>query len=91
MIRLHLHSHFRQRIAMSVTTKDLARFTQFAAERIDGGHASSLEECLKQWREYLDVNAAVDRGLEDIAAGRFRPVEEFWQEFCDEHGIAAQR
>jgi predicted transcriptional regulator len=76
---------------MPVTTEDLAQFTQFAADRIDAGHAGSLEECLQQWREHLEVNAAIDRGLKDIAAGRIRPVEEFWQEFCDEHGIAAKR
>ena len=78
------------RSPMAMTTQDLARFTQFAADRIDRGDAGSLEECLQQWREYLEVNAAVERGLEDVAQGRCRPVDEFWQEFCEEHGIAVK-
>lgn len=35
----------------------------------------------------MDAIQGIQRGLEDVAAGRVRPVEEFFAEFRAKHGI----
>lgn len=76
---------------MAVTIEELNEFTQFAVERINNGGATSLEECLLLWREHIEVNAAIRRGLAEADAGLGRPVREFMEEFQQRQGHAAER
>ena len=77
---------------MSVTQDDLHSFNQFAVEKLKSGNAGSLEELIQQWRlvrEGEEVNAAIQRGIADVDAGRTRPLDEFWDEFSKKHNISA--
>ena len=50
----------------------------------------SLEELVHQWRvvrQREEVNAAIQRGIADVDAGRTRPLDEFWDEFSKKHNI----
>lgn len=40
-----------------------------------------LREALQQWLERRDVTAAVGEALDDVAAGRVRPWDEFVSDF----------
>jgi predicted transcriptional regulator len=77
---------------MAVTQDDLQSFNEFASEKLKNGDAGSLEELVQQWRvdrEREEVNAAIQRGIADVDAGRTRPLEEFWDEFSQKHNISA--
>jgi hypothetical protein len=63
---------------MPTTPEEIADFQRFAVEQLrNGGAGLSLEQLLDQWRaehptpeELRDSLAALERGLEDIRAGR---------------------
>ena len=74
---------------MAVTSEELARFTQFATDRVNNGGVESLEECLLLWREHAEVNEAIRRGLAEADAGLGRPAREFMEEFLQRNGQAA--
>jgi hypothetical protein len=65
---------------MPVTVVEIEQFADFAKEvasRNDG--ASSLEDCLRLWREQQEMEetiADVLRGVADIEAGRYMTLEE---------------
>lgn len=65
---------------MPVTIDEIENFADFAKEVASRNNgASSLEDCLRLWREEQEMAetiAAVRRGEADIAAGRFSTLEE---------------
>ena len=60
----------------------LAEFHKFVGQQLSQPEAASMspEEVLARWREHQETLAAIREGLEDIDAGRTRPVEELIQE-----------
>lgn len=47
----------------------------------------SPEEALALWREEQEALAAIREGLDDVAAGRTKSLEEFDRDFRQRHGI----
>lgn len=74
---------------MSVEVKDdLQSFHAFVGEQIaNGGAKLSPEQVLAMWRDRLESIAAVREGLEAVAAGRSKPLNEFVRDFEARHGI----
>jgi len=79
---------------MAITLQDLEAFQRFAIERIS--HLSPevpLDELAYEWQiaqERNDVNKAIEEGLSDIQAGRYRPAREVTDELAKKHGISAE-
>jgi len=65
---------------MPAIAEELDQFTRYVRERLSHDAADlSLEDCLREWRaaqEEAETVAAVQRGLDDIAAGRYMTIEE---------------
>ena len=65
---------------MPATIEELNQFTSFAREKlIADADGLSLEECLLAWRaarEEEETIAAIQAGLDDVAAGRVMPLAE---------------
>jgi hypothetical protein len=78
---------------------DLLAFRTFIDDQLDGGRAPlSLDEALVAWElanqsdaERHATHQAIRQGLDDVAAGRTRPVEEFDREFRGKHGLPPSR
>ena len=67
---------------MSVSSDELENFHQFAQVRLQSAPAESLEELVDMWRlehptpdEQAEIHEAIQQGLADIAAGRYRPAD----------------
>ncbi len=74
---------------MSVTTAQLDHFHAFALERVGNGGVNSLEELVAMWQaeaasseELRESLQALNEGLEDAEAGRFRPASEVFQDLA---------
>lgn len=73
------------------TAKQLKNFHRFIGDQLqNGGPTMSPEECLTLWRveqERADTLAGIQEGLDDLKAGRVRPIEAFDTEFRRKHNI----
>ncbi|MBI3467003.1 MAG: hypothetical protein HY000_28650 [Planctomycetes bacterium] len=74
------------------TVEELESFHRFIADQLENGGAKpSPEECLRLWRaaqqERAETLAAIAEGLNDISAGRVKPLDDFDREFRTKHGI----
>ncbi|MFQ5730881.1 MAG: hypothetical protein ACE5KM_02885 [Planctomycetaceae bacterium] len=59
------------------TQTELQSFHSFVAEKLqNGGLELSPERALALWRERRETIASVERGLEDVDAGRVKPARE---------------
>src|SRR5439155_25832858 len=62
---------------MPSTREQLESFHQFAAERLSHGEPEpSLDELLMEWADRRDrplINESIQRGLADVASGRYEP------------------
>ena len=72
---------------MTALQDDLVRFQQFAAQKLESGSASSLEQLFDLWllEHPSDEQAAADlasieQGISDADAGRVTPVGESFEE-----------
>ena len=73
---------------MGATLQELSSFHQFAMDQIrNGGADHSLEELLDRWRtahpddlEMSERLASLERGLDDIRAGRVQPAPKVIEE-----------
>lgn len=76
---------------MPITKSDLDRFHEFASRRIGQGRSDlDLDDLIAEWdsaQHRDEINAAIREGLDDIAAGRTRPAEEFTDELQFRLGI----
>ncbi len=83
---------------MSMATdrvNDLRAFKGFIDEQLaNGGADLTLDEALARWEyenspeeEKQETIRAIQRGLDDMYAGRTRPIEEFDREFRQRHGL----
>jgi len=78
---------------------DLRAFRDFADAKLSNGGADlSLEEALDLWEyenppedEREETLKAIQRGLDDMHAGRTRPFEEFDREFRERHGLPPRK
>lgn len=78
---------------------DLRAFRDFAEAKLSNGGADlSLEEALDLWKyenapdeEREETLRAIQRGLDDMHAGRTRPFEEFDREFRERHGLTPRK
>jgi hypothetical protein len=69
-------------------TDDLKQFYDFIGKQLNnGGDTLSPEQVLERWRERLQTIESVNRGLDDVAAGRTKPVAEFVEDFESRHAI----
>lgn len=75
---------------MPATIEELNEFTSFAREKlIADADGLSLEECLRAWRaarEEEETIAAIQAGLDDVAAGRVKTIAEVDAEIRRQHG-----
>jgi len=62
--------------------KDLKAFSVYLDEIVQTNSNISPEECLTEWRATI---AAIQAGLDDVAAGRTTPLDQFDREFRDRH------
>jgi hypothetical protein len=74
------------------TKSELESFHEFIASQLKNGEPRPTpEECLRLWRaqqqERIETIAAVREGLDDVRAGRTRPLEKFDAEFRKKHRI----
>lgn len=79
---------------MPLTQTEIDAFRDFAMEKVNNGGVESLAECLRMWedhREYEESVAAIREGLEDVAAGRTKPVDEAFADIRRELGLPEQR
>ncbi|MGD9858310.1 MAG: hypothetical protein AB7U20_25495 [Planctomycetaceae bacterium] len=76
-----------------LTKADLQQFYDFALAEINNGGVSSLDQCLRDWREYQETVAAIREGLglEDSAAGRTQSVDEAFADIRRELGLPSRR
>ena len=67
---------------------DLREFYAFVGQQLtNGGARLSPEEVLVLWRERLRTIESVNAGLDDVASGRTKSLEEFASSFEHRHGI----
>ncbi len=74
---------------------DLQAFLAFAQEQLASDSAKvTLDEALALWEyqnapeaERQETLKAIQRGLDDMYAGRTRSIEEFDREFRERHGL----
>ena len=67
------------------TNSDLESFHLFIGEQLQaGGAPRSPEQILAQWRDRVETIASVQRGLDDVDAGRTRPAHEVLEELRSE-------
>lgn len=74
-------------------SNDLKAFRDFANEQLaNGGADMTLEAALDLWEyenspeeEREETLRAIQRGLDDMHAGRTRPAEEALRELCRKH------
>ncbi len=77
---------------MGFTVAEIDDFRDFAVQKLDEGGFSSLAECVHLWeekREFDESVAGIKESLEDIAAGRTKPVEQAFDDLHQE--IVASR
>jgi len=75
---------------MSSVQEDLQKFNAFVAQQLASGSKKPLDELFSLWHdEHVreEVNAAIRRGLADVAAGRCRPADEAMDEIRRELGL----
>jgi predicted transcriptional regulator len=66
-------------------SNELASFHDFVGEKLRaGGTPLSPEQVLAQWKERVETIASVERGLDDVEAGRTRPAQEVIDELRNE-------
>lgn len=68
----------------------LENFPQFVGEQLHSGRSAEIspEEALVLWRERQETVEAIREGLDDIEAGRIKPLDEFVREIEVRHRIA---
>jgi predicted transcriptional regulator len=77
---------------MPVTRADLDQFRAYAIELIDRNEVTTLKECVHCWedqREFVESVAGIRESLEDIAAGRTKPLDEAISDIRREVGFKA--
>jgi hypothetical protein len=79
---------------MSVSLDQLDDFHRFAQQRLQAEGAESLEELCDLWRiehpsadEAAEIDEAIQQGLADIEAGRYRPAEQVMAELRAKYGL----
>lgn len=79
---------------MIATAASLAEFHKYAVEQVAAGREALLEDLLAEWQSNElppeteeDAVAAIQRGLDDVAAGRTRPADEVMAEICERYGM----
>lgn len=83
---------------MSITKNELIEFHQFALGKIEGGgNDLSWGELVGLWRlenpspaEQAEIRSAIQEGLDDIAAGRYRPADEIMKELRRKHSLPSE-
>lgn len=81
---------------MPVTQDQIDSFHHFASQKLsNGGAEMSMDELYQLWRidnptpdEQVEIHAAIRRGLDDVAAGRFESADIVMQELREKHGIS---
>ena len=77
---------------MSVaTTNELELFHKFVSQELARDKSQSVRDVLQTWDERMSAVESIKRGLADLEAGRTRPVEEWWEEFCRENNIQPEK
>lgn len=70
---------------------ELAEFHQFVGDQLARGGASlTPSEALALWQERADTHQAIQEGLDDVAAGRVQPIDEFDRQFRAAHNIETE-
>jgi hypothetical protein len=76
---------------MATVREDLESFHQYAAERLSQSETEpSLEDLLLEWsngRDRKQINAAIRRGLADVAASRYQPADVAMEKIRKEFGL----
>ncbi len=78
---------------------DLRAFKGFIDEQLSNGGADlTLDEALARWEyenapedEREETIRAIQRGLDDMHAGRTRPAEDALRDLCRKHGLSEPR
>lgn len=68
----------------------LENFHQFIGEQLRSDRAAEVspEEALLLWRERQETIEAIREGLDDVEAGRVKPLDDFLRDFEERHRIA---
>ena len=73
---------------MAQSDKELELFHRFIGRQLtNGGTSISPDEALRAWKEQAESLLSIQRGLDDVAAGRTTPWEEFDREFRKKNKI----
>ncbi len=77
---------------MAVEMKnDLESFHEFVGVQLaNGGARLTPEQVLAMWRERLETIAAVDEGLDAVAAGRTKSLDQFARDFQRRHKLPGE-
>ncbi len=76
---------------MPLTVADIDDFREFAIRQLNNGSVTSLSECVGSWedeREYKQSIAGIRESLEDIAAGRTKPLDQAIEDIRQELGFS---
>ena len=77
-------------LTMPATIEELNQCTSFAREKlIADADGLSLEDCLREWRaarEEGETIAAIQAGLDDVAAGRVKTIAKVDTEIRRQYG-----
>ena len=68
----------------------LENFHRFVGEQLRASRSANIspEETLVLWRERQETIEAIREGLDDVEAGRGKPLDEFLRDFENRHRIA---
>ena len=75
---------------MTVTMDELESFGRFAADEVERGSVTSLEQLVTLWRtrKREDVNVAIRQGLEEADAGLGRPLDDYMNDFRKKNEVS---
>jgi len=76
---------------MPITQMEIDGFHDFATRRAKASPVDSFADLYLEWeslRERADINAEIERGLADVANGRYAPAEEATVAIAHELGLA---
>ena len=88
-LNVRLQNHTLE-LNMPITQTEIDGFHDFATRRAKASLIDSFADLYLEWeslRERADINAEIERGLADVASGRYAPAKEATVAIAHELGL----
>ncbi len=76
---------------MALTVAEIDEFRAFAVSQLNQDGISSLSDCIRLWeekREFEESVAGIRESMEDIAAGRTKPLDQAFEDIRQDLGFS---